>query len=137
IVVAAPPSWVGNRGSRRKGRARQPCSPLLEQARPGSQEKCRAGAQQSSEDRLKKRRCHRGPPVRYIDMTDTPCGAHCARLCTRDGLAAMLAADHGLLHWRAMRSLGDRGLAEHAVQETLLRGWRACGVFDERKGTVR
>ncbi|WP_278263586.1 sigma-70 family RNA polymerase sigma factor [Nocardia sp. AG03] len=70
-------------------------------------------------------------------MTDTPCGAHCARLCTRDGLAAVLAADHGLLHWRAMRSLGDRGLAEHAVQETLLRGWRACGAFDERKGTVR
>ncbi|MFE3541598.1 sigma-70 family RNA polymerase sigma factor [Nocardia sp. NPDC059177] len=70
-------------------------------------------------------------------MTEIPCGAHCARLCTREGLAEVLATDRGLLHWRAIRSLGDRGLAEHAVQETLLRGWRACGHFDERKGTVR
>ncbi|MFC4126307.1 sigma-70 family RNA polymerase sigma factor [Nocardia rhizosphaerae] len=70
-------------------------------------------------------------------MTDETCGAHCARLCTTDGLARVLAADRGLLHWRALRGLGDPGLAEHAVQETLLRGWRACGDFDERKGSVR
>ncbi|MEV5838682.1 sigma-70 family RNA polymerase sigma factor [Nocardia sp. NPDC052112] len=49
----------------------------------------------------------------------------------------MLAADRALLHWRAMRGLGDSGLAEQAVQETLLRAWRSCAVFDERKGTVR
>ncbi len=36
-----------------------------------------------------------------------------------------------------MRGLGDSGLAEHAVQETLLRAWRSCAGFDERKGTVR
>ncbi|MFC6011048.1 RNA polymerase sigma factor [Nocardia lasii] len=70
-------------------------------------------------------------------MTDNSCGAHCAGLCTRDGLAQVLATDRGLLHWRAMRSLNDTGLAEHAVQETLLRGWRACREFDSRKGSVR
>lgn len=70
-------------------------------------------------------------------MTDDSCRAHCARLCTRDGLAELLATDHGLLHWRALRRLGDSGLAEHAVQETLLRGWRACADFDARKGSVR
>lgn len=36
-----------------------------------------------------------------------------------------------------MRSLGDAGLAEQAVQETLLRAWRSCGLFDGRKGAVR
>ncbi|GEM32421.1 sigma-70 family RNA polymerase sigma factor [Nocardia neocaledoniensis] len=70
-------------------------------------------------------------------MTDEPCGAHCARLCTSEGLAEVLAADRGLLHWRALRGLGDPGLAEHAVQETLLRGWRACRDFDASKGSVR
>ncbi|WP_431953077.1 sigma-70 family RNA polymerase sigma factor [Nocardia lijiangensis] len=49
----------------------------------------------------------------------------------------MLAADRGLLHWRARRGLGDAGLAEHAVQETLLRAWRSCSLFDERRGSVR
>ncbi|APE36359.1 RNA polymerase subunit sigma-70 [Nocardia mangyaensis] len=70
-------------------------------------------------------------------MTENSCGPHCARLCTTDGLAEVLAADRGLLHWRALRDLGDSGLAEHAVQEALLRGWRACGDFDARKGSVR
>lgn len=70
-------------------------------------------------------------------MTDNSCRAHCARLCTRNGLAAVLATDRGLLHWRAMRSLDDAGLAEHAVQETLLRGWRSCHDFDAGKGSVR
>ena len=70
-------------------------------------------------------------------MTDNSCGAHCAGLCTRDRLAQVLASDRGLLHWRAMRSLNDTGLAEHAVQETLLRAWRACREFDSRKGSVR
>ncbi|WP_330249635.1 sigma-70 family RNA polymerase sigma factor [Nocardia sp. NBC_00565] len=65
------------------------------------------------------------------------CATACAGLCNDDGLAKVLAADRALLHWRAMRGLGDSGLAEHAVQETLLRAWRACAMFDERKGTVR
>lgn len=49
----------------------------------------------------------------------------------------MLSTDRALLHWRAMRALGDSGLAEQAVQEALLRAWRSCGFFDESKGSVR
>ncbi|MFQ6327971.1 MULTISPECIES: sigma-70 family RNA polymerase sigma factor [unclassified Nocardia] len=48
-----------------------------------------------------------------------------------------MTADRALLHWRAMRGLGDSGLAEQAVQETLLRAWRSCAQFDAGKGTVR
>ena len=31
-------------------------------------------------------------------------------------MATAMAAERGLLHWRGMNSLGDAGLAEHAVQ---------------------
>lgn len=65
------------------------------------------------------------------------CTDRCARLCTDSGLSAVLAADKALLHWRAMRRLGDPGLAEHAVQETLLRGWRACATYNPDRGSVR
>ncbi|WP_330229163.1 sigma-70 family RNA polymerase sigma factor [Nocardia sp. NBC_00508] len=58
-------------------------------------------------------------------------------MCTDDGLAAVLTADRALLHWRAVQALGDRGLAEHAVQETLLRAWRSCARFDEDRGALR
>ncbi|WP_433683462.1 sigma-70 family RNA polymerase sigma factor [Nocardia sp. CA-119907] len=76
------------------------------------------------------------PVVDVVDTRST-CGTACAGLCTDDGIAAVLAADRALLHWRAMRGLGDSGLAEQAVQETLLRAWRSCAMFDARKGTVR
>jgi RNA polymerase sigma-70 factor (ECF subfamily) len=52
-------------------------------------------------------------------------------------MSAVLAADRGLLQWRAMRRLGDFGLAEHAVQETLLRAWRSCASYDPDKASVR
>ncbi|WP_228003089.1 sigma-70 family RNA polymerase sigma factor [Nocardia australiensis] len=65
------------------------------------------------------------------------CAARCAGLCADDGIASVFAADRALLHWRALRRLGDSGLAEHAVQETLLRAWRSCASFDERKGSIR
>ncbi|WP_330178870.1 sigma-70 family RNA polymerase sigma factor [Nocardia sp. NBC_01503] len=65
------------------------------------------------------------------------CATHCARLCTDSGLSAVLTADKALLHWRAMRRLGDTGLAEHAVQETLLRAWKACASYDPSRGSVR
>ncbi|WP_433657396.1 sigma-70 family RNA polymerase sigma factor [Nocardia sp. CA-128927] len=67
----------------------------------------------------------------------TSCGAHCAGLCTDSGLAAVLATDRALMHWRAMRALGDSGLAEQAVQESLLRAWRSCAFFDDTRGSVR
>ncbi|MBL1074634.1 sigma-70 family RNA polymerase sigma factor [Nocardia sp. 2] len=69
-----------------------------------------------------------GPPT---------CTERCARLCTNDGLADVLAADKALLHWRAMRRLGDTGIAEHAVQETLLRAWKACATYNPDRGSVR
>ncbi|WP_433201313.1 sigma-70 family RNA polymerase sigma factor [Nocardia sp. CA-107356] len=76
-------------------------------------------------------------PVVDVAGRRSTCGTVCAGLCTDDGIAAVLAADWALLHWRAVRGLGDSGLAEQAVQETLLRAWRSCAMFDVRKGTVR
>ncbi|MQY29440.1 ECF RNA polymerase sigma factor SigL [Nocardia sp. RB56] len=58
-------------------------------------------------------------------------------MCTEAGLATVLAAEQGLLHWRAFQRLGDAGLAEHAVQETLLRAWRACATYDPMLGSMR
>jgi RNA polymerase sigma-70 factor (ECF subfamily) len=65
------------------------------------------------------------------------CGTRCAQLCIDNGLATLLATEGALLQWRARRSLGDPGLAEQAVQETLLRAWRACGSYNPDRGSVR
>src|SRR5919201_5454669 len=47
------------------------------------------------------------------------------------------AAHSGELYGFAFRSLGDRGLAEEAVQETFLRAWRAGQRFDPELGSLR
>ncbi len=47
------------------------------------------------------------------------------------------AAHSGELYGFAMRSLGDAGLAEEAVQETFLRAWRAGERFDPGIGSLR
>ena len=47
------------------------------------------------------------------------------------------AAHSGELYGFAMRSLGDSGLAEEAVQETFLRAWRAGDRFDPQIGSLR
>ncbi|MGH2981937.1 MAG: sigma-70 family RNA polymerase sigma factor [Solirubrobacterales bacterium] len=47
------------------------------------------------------------------------------------------AAHSGELYGFAVRSLGDRGLAEEAVQETFLRAWRAGDRFDPDLGSLR
>ncbi|MBJ8338242.1 RNA polymerase sigma factor [Antrihabitans sp. YC3-6] len=79
-----------------------------------------------------------GSSARLRLVADTErCAPHCARLCTDEGMAAIMAADRGLLQWRATNSLGDSGLAEQAVQETFLRAWKACRTFDDRAGSVR
>jgi RNA polymerase sigma-70 factor, ECF subfamily len=47
------------------------------------------------------------------------------------------AAHAGELYGFAVRSLGDSGLAEEAVQETFLRAWRAGDRFDPTIGSLR
>jgi RNA polymerase sigma-70 factor, ECF subfamily len=47
------------------------------------------------------------------------------------------AAHAGELYGFAVRSLGDPGLAEEAVQETFLRAWRAGDRFDPELGSLR
>jgi len=58
-------------------------------------------------------------------------------LATDDGVRAVYAAHGPELYRFAMRSLGDRGLAEEAVQETFVRAWRAADRFDDGLGSLR
>src|SRR2546421_8362372 len=58
-------------------------------------------------------------------------------LATDDGVRAVYAAHGPELYRFAMRSLGDRGLAEEAVQETFVRAWRASERFDPELGSLR
>src|SRR5665811_222854 len=47
------------------------------------------------------------------------------------------AAHSGELYGFAVRSLGDAGLAEEAVQETFVRAWRAGDRYDPQIGSLR
>jgi RNA polymerase sigma-70 factor (ECF subfamily) len=47
------------------------------------------------------------------------------------------AAHSGELYGFAVRSLGDSGLAEEAVQETFLRAWKAGDRYDPEIGSLR
>jgi RNA polymerase sigma-70 factor (ECF subfamily) len=58
-------------------------------------------------------------------------------LASNDGVRAVYAAHGPELYRFALRSLGDRGLAEEAVQETFVRAWQAAGRFDDRLGSLR
>jgi RNA polymerase sigma-70 factor, ECF subfamily len=58
-------------------------------------------------------------------------------LATDDGVRAVYAAHGPELYRFALRSLGDRGLAEEAVQETFVRAWQAADRFDDALGSLR
>jgi RNA polymerase sigma-70 factor, ECF subfamily len=58
-------------------------------------------------------------------------------LATDDGVRAVYAAHGPELYRFAVRSLGDRGLAEEAVQETFVRAWKAAERFDDALGSLR
>lgn len=60
-----------------------------------------------------------------------------AALGTDDGVRAVYAAHGPELYRFALRSLGDTGLAEEAVQETFVRAWQAADRFDDRLGSLR
>ena len=58
-------------------------------------------------------------------------------LTQESDVRAAYAAHSGELFGFALRSLGDRGLAEEAVQETFLRAWRSGERFDPELGSLR
>jgi RNA polymerase sigma-70 factor (ECF subfamily) len=58
-------------------------------------------------------------------------------LANDDGVRAVYAAHGPELFRFAFRSLGDRGLAEEAVQETFVRAWQAASRFDDALGSLR
>ena len=60
-----------------------------------------------------------------------------AALASDDGVRAVYSAHGAELYRFAVRSLGDNGLAEEAVQETFLRAWQASERFDETLGSLR
>ena len=60
-----------------------------------------------------------------------------AALGSDAGVRAVYRAHGSELYRFAVRSLGDPGLAEEAVQETFLRAWQASDRFDERLGSLR
>lgn len=54
-----------------------------------------------------------------------------------DWVSSAYAAHGRELYRFALRSLGDPGMAEEAVQTTYLRAWRAADRFDESIGSLR
>ncbi len=58
-------------------------------------------------------------------------------LANDDGVRTVYAAHGPELYRFALRSLGDRGLAEEAVQETFVRAWQAANRFDDALGSLR
>lgn len=60
-----------------------------------------------------------------------------SQLGTDEGVRAVYAAHGPELYRFAFRSLGDRGLAEEAVQETFVRAWQAADRFDDGLGSLR
>lgn len=54
-----------------------------------------------------------------------------------DGVRAAYSAHGAELYRLSLRSLGDRGQAEEAVQETFVRAWRSADRYSEELGSLR
>src|ERR1700749_1297072 len=61
----------------------------------------------------------------------------CGTKIFKIGKREAYAAHSGELYGFAVRSLGDAGLAEEAVQETFLRAWKAGERYDPEIGSLR
>src|SRR6187551_938056 len=72
-------------------------------------------------------------PGRMIQLRTSTRGA----LSRERDVREAYAAHSGELYGFAVRSLGDSGLAEEAVQETFVRAWRAGERFDPELGSLR
>src|SRR5204862_587410 len=72
-------------------------------------------------------------PGRMIQLGTSTRGA----LSRERDVREAYAAHAGELYGFAVRSLGDAGLAEEAVQETFVRAWRAGERFDPEIGSLR
>src|SRR5690606_31197061 len=88
--------------------------------------------------RVNRRRCGRVLRPRCHPRMEQSALARDERWLTRErGVREAYAAHGGELYGFAIRSLGDTGLAEEAVQETFLRAWRAGDRYDPEIGSVR
>jgi RNA polymerase sigma-70 factor, ECF subfamily len=54
-----------------------------------------------------------------------------------ESMRALLRAYGGGLYGFALKRLGDRGLAEEALQEVMVRVWRNAESFDDERGSFR
>src|SRR3954468_11097169 len=72
-------------------------------------------------------------PGRMIQLGTSTRGA----LSRERDVREAYSAHSGELYGFAVRSLGDAGLAEEAVQETFTRAWRAGERFDPEIGSLR
>ena len=76
-------------------------------------------------------------PARFLPAYDSRRGCPSRALTRERDVREAYAAHAGELYGFAVRSLGDSGLAEEAVQETFLRAWRAGDRFDPQIGSLR
>jgi RNA polymerase sigma-70 factor (ECF subfamily) len=74
------------------------------------------------------------PRIAHFSAAAACAPGGCAGLCTEDGLARAHREYSRRMFARAVRIVSDPHLAEEAVQEAFVRGWRACATFDPMRG---
>src|SRR5438876_8515373 len=76
-------------------------------------------------------------PVAAVSFRGGPMDRMTYALDEEEGVRAAYRAYGAELFGFAVRSLGDHGMAEEAVQETFFRAWRAAGRFDPSIAPLR